>query len=337
MGPSSTGAGIAVPSTVVDQLRPVVSRSIRGTTVLGTAMPAPVLLGPIGVLSILHSDGELAVARAAAELGLPMVLSTASSHTLEEVAEASGAGPRWFQLYWPTDDEVTVSILQRARAAGFTTLVVTLDTWMLGWRPTDLDGAYLPFLRGVGTAIPFSDPAFVAGLAAPPEADLMAAVGRWLPMFTGTALRWERLDLLRRHWDGPIVLKGVQHVDDATRAADAGMDGVIVSNHGGRQVDRAVGSLDVLPGIVAAVGGRITVLFDSGIRTGADAALALALGADAVLLGRPYAYGLAVGGQAGVRHVLRCVLAELDLTLALAGYADLHTLHETEDAVLRVG
>ncbi|WP_300015644.1 alpha-hydroxy-acid oxidizing protein [Pseudonocardia sp.] len=303
------------------------------TTLLGTAMPAPLLAAPIGVLSILHPDGELAVARAAAALGVPMVLSTAASHTLEEVAEASGEGPRWFQLYWPTEDAVTVSLLQRARAAGYTTLVVTLDTWTLGWRPADLDGSYLPFLRGVGTAIPFSDPAFRAGLASAPEDDLMAAVGRWVPMFTGTALRWDRLDLIREHWDGPIVLKGVQHVDDALRAVDAGMDGVVVSNHGGRQVDRAIGALEALPGIVGALDGRAAVLFDSGIRTGADAAVALALGADAVLLGRPYAYGLALGGEDGVRHVLRSVLAELDLTLALSGFADLASLRATPDAV----
>ncbi|MBW0116806.1 lactate 2-monooxygenase [Pseudonocardia abyssalis] len=316
-------------------LRDTTSRD-WSTTVLGTSMPAPLLTAPIGVMSILHADGELAVARAAASLGVPMVLSTASSYTTEEVAEASGDGPRWYQLYWPTEDAVTVSLLQRARAAGYTTLVVTLDTWTLGWRPVDLDGAYLPFLRGVGTAIPFSDPAFRAGLAKAPEDDLMAAVGRWVPMFTGTALRWDRLDLLREHWDGPIVLKGVQHVDDALHALDAGMDGIIVSNHGGRQVDRAIGSLDALPGIVGAVGGRAPVLFDSGVRTGSDAAVALALGADAVLLGRPMAYGLAIGGEEGVRHVLRSVLAELDLTLALAGFADLASLRAAPDVLGRV-
>jgi lactate 2-monooxygenase len=303
------------------------------TTVLGTAMPAPLLLAPIGVLSILHPDGELAVARAAADLGVPMVLSTAASHTIEEVAQAAGDAPRWYQLYWPTEDAVTVSILERARAAGHSVLVVTLDTWTLGWRPYDLDASYLPFLRGVGTAIPFSDPAFRAGLAAPPEQDLMAAVGRWVPMFTGTALHWDRLDLLREHWDGPIVLKGIQHVEDALQALDAGMDGIIVSNHGGRQVDRAIGSLEALPGIIAAVDGRAAVLFDSGIRTGADVALALALGADAVLLGRPYAYGLALGGEEGVRHVVRSVLAELDLTLALGGFADLARLRAANDAI----
>jgi isopentenyl diphosphate isomerase/L-lactate dehydrogenase-like FMN-dependent dehydrogenase len=165
----------------------------------------------------------------------------------------------------------------------------------------------------------------------------MAAVQRWVPMFTGTAVRWDRLDLLREHWDGPIVLKGVQHVDDALHALDVGMDGIVVSNHGGRQVDRAIGSLEALPGIVAAVDGRMAVLFDSGIRSGADAAVALALGADAVLLGRPYVYGLALGGQEGVRHVLRSVLAELDLTLALSGFADLAQLRAAQDAVSKDG
>jgi isopentenyl diphosphate isomerase/L-lactate dehydrogenase-like FMN-dependent dehydrogenase len=340
-GGAGSGATVRANRAAFDR-HAFVPRMLRDTTVrdwsstvLGTALPAPLLTAPIGVLSILHPDGELAVARAAAQLGLPMVVSTASSHTIEEVAAASDGGPLWYQLYWPTEDAVTASLLARARAAGCSTLVVTLDTWTLGWRPADLDGAYLPFLRGTGTAIPFSDPAFRAGLDKAPEDDLMAAVGRWVPMFTGTALRWDRLGLLREHWDGPIVLKGVQHAGDAVRAVEAGMDGVVVSNHGGRQVDRAIGALDALPGVVAAVAGRGAVLFDSGVRTGADAALALALGADAVLLGRPYAYGLALGGQEGVRHVLRSVLAELDLTLALAGYGDLAALRKAPDALVR--
>ncbi|MDT7620206.1 MAG: lactate 2-monooxygenase [Pseudonocardiales bacterium] len=337
-GGAGTGATMRANRAAMDTWR-IVPRMLReatqrrlATTVLGTELPAPVLLAPVGVQSIVHPDGELAVARAAAELGVPIVLSTASSYTIEEVAEASGAGPRWYQLYWPTEDEVTISLLGRARAAGYTTLVVTLDTWTLGYRPHDLDQSYLPFIRGVGTAIPFSDPAFRAKLAAAPEDDLMAAVGRWLPMFTGTALRWDRLPLLREHWDGPIVLKGVQHPEDARRAIEAGMDGIVVSNHGGRQVDGAVAALDTLPGIVAAVDGRAAVLFDSGVRTGADVFKALALGADAVLLARPYVYGLALAGQDGVRHVLRSLLTELDVTLGLAGYADVAEL--TPDALV---
>jgi isopentenyl diphosphate isomerase/L-lactate dehydrogenase-like FMN-dependent dehydrogenase len=325
-GAAGSGATARANREAFDRRR-LVPRMLTGatdrdlsTTVLGTAMPAPVLLAPVGVQSIVHPDGELATARAAAALGVPMVLSTASSHTLEDVAEASGDGPRWFQLYWPNDDEVCASILARARAAGYTTLVVTLDTWTLAWRPHDLDQAYLPFIRGVGTAIPFSDPAFLAGLNKSPQEDLISAVLRWVPMFTGTDRTWDRLPFLREHWDGPIVLKGIQHPDDARRAADAGMDGVVVSNHGGRQVDGAVASLEMLPEVAEAVGDRLEVLFDSGVRTGADVLKALALGARAVLVGRPFAYGLAHGGEEGVRHVLRSLLADLDLTLGLSGH-----------------
>ncbi|MEU0883913.1 lactate 2-monooxygenase [Lentzea sp. NPDC005914] len=291
-----------------------------GVNVLGTELPAPVMLAPVGVQSILHPDGELATARAAAELGVPMVLSTASSHTIEEVAEASGDGPRWYQLYWPNDPDVCASLLERAKKAGFTALVVTLDTWTLAWRPHDLDQAYLPFLRGVGTAIPFSDPVFRAGLQRSPEEDLPMAILRWVQLFTGTDKSWDQLAFLREHWDGPIVLKGIQHPDDARKAVESGMDGVIVSNHGGRQVDGAVGSLDALPSIVEAVGEQVDVLFDSGIRTGADIVKALALGAKAVMVGRPFAYGLAHGGQVGVKHVLRSLLADFDLTLGLSGH-----------------
>ncbi|QPP09122.1 alpha-hydroxy-acid oxidizing protein [Streptomyces bathyalis] len=306
----------------------LVPRMLRGpgrrdlsTTVLGTRIPAPVMLAPVGVQSIIHPDGELATARAAASVGIPMVLSTASSHTIEQVAEAHGAGnPRWFQLYWPNDDDVCVSILDRARKAGFTTLVVTLDTWTLAWRPQDLDQSYLPFIRGIGTAIPFSDPAFRAGLEKSPEDELIPAVLRWVPMFTGTDHSWDQLPFLREHWDGPIVLKGVLHPDDARRAADASMDGIVVSNHGGRQVDGAIAALDALPPIVEAVGDRLEVLFDSGVRTGSDVLKALALGARSVLVGRPFAYGLAHGGEEGVLHVLRSLLADLDLTLGLSGH-----------------
>jgi lactate 2-monooxygenase len=289
--------------------------------VLGTALPAPVLLAPIGVLSILHPDGELAVARAAASLGVPMVLSTAASHSIEQVAEAGGAGPRWYQLYWPKDRDLAVSFLDRAQAAGYSALVVTLDTLTLAWRPRDLDRAYLPFLRGIGTANYFSDPVFQRAVGGPVTAqNQTAAITHWVANFSDPSLTWDDLAFLREHWDGPIALKGIVHPDDARRAVEAGMDGIIVSNHGGRQVDGAVGSLDALPGIVAAVGDQTTVLFDSGIRTGADVVKALALGARAVLLGRPYAYGLALAGEMGVRHVLRCLLAEIELTMTLAGF-----------------
>lgn len=301
-------------------LRDVHDRDLS-VTVLGRALPAPLALAPVGVLSILHPDAECAAARAAAAQGVPYVLSSASSTPMEQVAEAMGDAERWFQLYWAKDREVTRSFLQRAEAAGFSVLVVTLDTPLLAWRPRDLDQAYLPFLHGVGTANYFTDPAFRAGLAKPVHEDLNAAVLHFVGMFADPGKTWPDLAFLREQWDGPIVLKGVLHPDDARLAADAGVDGVVVSNHGGRQVAGAVGAADALPGVVEAVGDRLTVLFDSGVRTGDDVFKALALGARAVLLGRPYAYGLALDGQAGVEHVIRCLLAEFDLTMALAGHA----------------
>jgi lactate 2-monooxygenase len=325
-GAAGSGATARANREAFDRVR-IVPRMLTGATsrdlstnILGATMPAPIITAPVGVQSIVHPDGELAVARATAELGIPMILSTVSSFPVEEVGTANGDGPRWFQLYWPNDEQVCVSFLERAKAAGFTALVVTLDTWLLGWRPHDLDNAYLPFLTGEGLSTYFSDPAFCAPLAKPPAEDLPAALMRWLPMFTGSDHTWDNLGFLREHWDGPMLLKGIQHPDDARHAADAGMDGIVVSNHGGRQVDGAIASLDALPAIVDAVGDRVEVLFDSGIRTGADIVKALALGAKAVLVGRPWVYGLAMGGQDGVRHVLRALMADLDLTLALSGH-----------------
>ncbi|MDQ0809297.1 lactate 2-monooxygenase [Streptomyces sp. B3I7] len=306
-------------------LRDVHERDLS-VEVLGRPLPAPLALAPVGVLSIMHPDAESAAARAAAALGVPFTLSSASSTPLEAVAEASGDGERWFQLYWAKDREVTRSFLGRAKAAGFTALFVTLDTPLLAWRPRDLDQAYLPFLHGVGTANYFTDPAFAAGLAKPVHEDPNAAVLHFVNMFADPGKTWPDLAFLRENWDGPIVLKGVLHPDDARLAADAGMDGVVVSNHGGRQVAGSIAAADALPAVADAVGDRLTVLFDSGIRTGDDVVKALALGAEAVLLGRPYAYGLGLDGQAGVEHVLRCVLAELDLTMALAGHAGVRTL-----------
>ncbi len=312
-------------------LRDVSERDLS-TTVLGTPFPAPVALAPVGVQGIVHPDAELAVARAAAGLRLPMVLSTVSSYRLEEVAGAAGDSPRWFQLYWPRNREVAGSLVARAKAAGFSALVVTLDTFILAWRPRDLAHAYLPFLHRMGLANYESDPAFLAGLEKSPEEDPGAAVLHWLSMFGDPAKTWEDLAWLREQWDGPILLKGVLHPDDARRAADAGMDGVVVSNHGGRQIDGEIASLDALPDVVAAVGDRMTVLLDSGVRTGSDVIKALALGAQAVLLGRPYVYGLGLGGEDGVRHVLRSLLAELDLSMALAG---LTRLEDVGPEVLR--
>ncbi len=311
----------------------IVPRMMRGAverdlscTVLGTSMPAPVLLAPIGVQSLAHSDGELATARAAAGMGIPYIHSTAASHSFEEVAEASGGGPRWYQLYVPNDREVCQSFLERAAASGFDTLVVTLDTTILGWRPADLDRGFLPFLANVGVANYLTDPAFLAKLDKPVEEDPGAATFLWAGMFPNPGLRWSDLSFLREHWAGPIVVKGVVATEDAIAAVDHGVDGIVVSNHGGRQVDGSIGALDALPAVVGAVGDRTTTLFDSGIRNGTDVIKALALGADAILLGRPFLYGLALAGQQGVEHVLRCLLAELDLALTLAGHPDPATL-----------
>jgi isopentenyl diphosphate isomerase/L-lactate dehydrogenase-like FMN-dependent dehydrogenase len=301
-------------------LRDVSQRDLS-TTVLGTRFPAPVALAPVGVQGIVHPDAERAVARAAASIGLPIVLSTVSSYRMEEVAEAGSDSPRWFQLYWPRNKEVAASLIARAKAAGFSALVVTLDTFILAWRPRDLRHAYLPFLHRMGLANYESDPAFLAGLEKSPEEDPGAAVLHWMGMFGDPAKTWDDLVWLREQWDGPIVLKGVLHPDDARKAADAGIDGVVVSNHGGRQIDGEIAALDALPDVVDAVGDRMTVLLDSGVRTGSDVMKALALGAKAVLIGRPYVYGLGLGGEDGVRHVLRSLLAELDLSLALSGRA----------------
>jgi isopentenyl diphosphate isomerase/L-lactate dehydrogenase-like FMN-dependent dehydrogenase len=300
-------------------LRDVSERNLD-VTVLGTPMPAPLMLAPVGVQSIVHPDGELASARAAAALGLPYIHSTAASHSIEQVAEAMGEGRRWYQLYWPRERELAASFVARAEQAGFEAVVLTLDTWFLGWRPRDLKNAYLPFLKGIGVANYFSDPVFRAALEKPPEEDPGPAIGHWAYQFANPTVCWDDLAWLKEQTKLPIVLKGIVHAEDARRAQELGVDGLLVSNHGGRQVDGALGALDALPAIRAAVGDQLPLLFDSGVRTGADAFKALALGADAVCIGRPFVWGLALAGQAGVEHVLRCLLAELDLTLALSGY-----------------
>src|SRR3954468_8116391 len=291
-----------------------------GTTVLGTAMPAPVMLAPVGVQSILHPDGELATARAAAATGVPFILSTAASNTIEDVADAAGENPRWYQLYWPSDDEVTKSFLGRAEDAGFSAVVVTLDTFYLAWRPRDLAAAYLPFLKGIGNQIYFSDPAFNEPLEKSFEDDNMASIGRWIGVYTHQDATWEKLSVVRDNTNLPVLLKGILHPADAAKAAEIGVDGIVVSNHGGRQVDGAIGALEALPAVADAVPDDFPVLLDSGIRSPADVFKAIALGARAVLLGRPYAWALAVGGEEGVATYLKGFLAELDLTLALSGY-----------------
>lgn len=351
------------------RLRPrmLVDATFRDTSVeiFGQKLASPLIVAPIGVQGIVHKDGEEATARACAKLDVPMILSTAATRSIEEVAAANGNGKRWFQLYWPKPEhnDVTISLLQRAQRSGYSVLVVTVDTFALGWRPNDLDASYLPFIYGQGCQIGFSDPVFNAKYAAAqrvanqrplwtrlrelvevllrPRSVLGAlkilwnikAISKsraWLDVVnSGRYMRWDDLRILREHWPGPIVLKGVQTVDDARRAAEHGLAGIVVSNHGGRQVDGAVASLDALAAIagdeqVKASG--LTVLFDSGVRTGSDVLKALALGARGVLIGRPYIYGLAVAGQAGVEHVLKCTLADFDTTLGLIGKASVREL-----------
>jgi lactate 2-monooxygenase len=316
------------------------------------------------VLEVAHSDADLAVARAARATGVPMIISNQASAPMEECSRELGSAPRWFQLYWSSSDDLVASLVRRAEACGCGAIVLTLDTTMLGWRTHDLDLAWLPFLRGMGIAQYTSDPVFRAQLDKPLDAprtkprtnlaslgvlrqlmrharraglstgQMRRAVQRFTATYSRPSLTWRDLAFLRGITTLPLVLKGIQRVDDARRAADEGVNAIVVSNHGGRQVDGAVGSLDVLPGIVDAVAGRIPVLFDSGVRSGADVFKALALGAAAVLLGRPYAYGLALAGEAGVREVIQNLMAELDLTLGLAGYDSVRKL--SRDAVVKV-
>ncbi|KYK57722.1 oxidoreductase [Drechmeria coniospora] len=290
-----------------------------------TTADTPVLMAPVGIQSLFHQDKEIGTAKACAALRVPFTLSTAASTGIEELVKACPEGAKWFQLYWPMDEEMTASILGRARSSGYKVLVVTLDTWTLGWRPSDLDAANVPFMAGEGNEVGFQDPVFRRKFAErsdgdSPEDNKVAAAMYWIgESFPGVSRRWEDLALLRKHWDGPVVLKGIMSVDDARLAVQHGMDGIIVSNHGGRQLDGAVATLDVLPDIADAVGDQLTVLIDSGIRTGADIVKALALGAKAVFLGRPIVYGLGINGTAGAEAVLAGLLADLDLTMGFAG------------------
>jgi isopentenyl diphosphate isomerase/L-lactate dehydrogenase-like FMN-dependent dehydrogenase len=306
---------------IVPRMLTDISTRSLAATIHGQPAAAPLVVAPIGLHELYHSEGELPAARAAAARGIPFTLSCQSSRTIEEVAAAMGGAPRFFQLYWSRDRELTRSFIRRAEAAGYTALVVTLDTRLLGWRPRDLDIGHNPFLLGKGMANYTSDPVFRAALARPPEEDRDATVRHFLSVFNDLALTWSDLAWLRANTKLPITLKGIVHPDDARRALGCGVAGIIVSNHGGRQVDGSISAIAALPAIVAAVSGKLEIGFDSGLRSGADAVKALALGAGYVGLGRPLVYGLATGGEAGVGWVLDNFCAELDLTLALAGCA----------------
>ena len=331
---------------------------------LGRRLPTPLLLAPIGVLEMAHRDADVAVARAAASCGVPYIISNQASVPMERTAAAMGEQPRWFQLYWSRSNDVVASFVRRAEACGCSAIVLTLDTSMLGWRPRDLDLGFLPFLQGKGIAQYTSDPVFLREMRAhisdsaknpdEPQAPLnfqallaalgqkanfpgglagnltssdpRAAVERFIATYSRPSLRWDDLKFIRHHTKLPLLLKGLLHPGDAKQAVELGIDGLVVSTHGGRQVDGGIGSLDALPAVVEAVNGRIPVLFDSGVRGGADVFKALALGATAVCLGRPYVYGLALAGEQGVREVIENVLAEFDLTLGLAGCASVREI-----------
>ncbi|MBE7173062.1 MAG: lactate 2-monooxygenase [Williamsia sp.] len=352
----------------------IVPRMLRDVSVrdmsaqlFNQSLPAPLLLAPVGVLELAHKDADLAVAKAAGEMGIPMIFSSQASVSMETCTGVMGDGPRWFQLYWSKSDRLVESLVGRAEACGCTAIVVTLDTTMLGWRTRDLDLAYLPFLRGKGIAQYVADPVFqqllhsftpqksktkinwhtIQTLTQMVKAypgsffknlrsgEAVAAVQFFISTYSRPSLTWEDLSFLRSITKLPILLKGILHVADARLAADHGMDGIIVSNHGGRQVDGALGTLDALPAITEAVGNQLTILLDSGIRCGADIFKALALGAKGVCVGRPYVYALALKGQAGVQELVQNLLAEFDLTMGLAGCKNLSEI--TRDALLQCG
>ncbi|MFH8470705.1 alpha-hydroxy-acid oxidizing protein [Streptomyces sp. NPDC017991] len=338
-GDAGTGGTARANRAAFDRWR-ILPRMLRGVTrrdlsvrLFGRDLTAPVLLAPIAAQTVVHPEGELAAVRGAADAGVPFVLSCFASHSMEEVAAAAGPQPRWFQLYWPSDQEIAASLVRRAEAGGYSALVLTVDSPAFAYRPVDLDHGYLPFLHGAGLANFTTDPVFRSTL--PPGADDRTVAGHWAAVSANPALTWDRLPWLRELTDLPILVKGLLHPEDARLALAAGADGVIVSNHGGRQLDGAAAALDCLPAVRAAVGDSVPVLLDSGVRTGSDMFKALALGADAVLLGRPYQYGLALGGRGGVRHVLRCLLAEFDLVLAQSGCGNVRDI--TRDLLVPAG
>jgi lactate 2-monooxygenase len=303
---------------IIPRMMGDVSQRNIAIELFGLLLPTPVLLAPVGVLSIAHPEAEVAVARAAKNLRVPQIVSTVSSKTIEEIGAVHGGHPHWFQLYWGRNNDFTRSIIGRAEKAGYTAIVVTLDTRLFAWRERDIKNAYLPFLYNEGLANYFSDPVFLAEVGDPAK-DKMQTMIHFANCFSNPSSTWSDLSVIRECTKLPLIVKGIQHPDDAKKAIDNGVDGIVVSNHGGRQLDGAIGAIDTLAGIANEVADKTTILFDSGIRRGADVFKAMALGAKAVLLGRPYVYGLALGGEQGVTRVVANLLADIDLTLGLAG------------------
>ncbi|WP_295697911.1 alpha-hydroxy-acid oxidizing protein [Lapillicoccus sp.] len=357
---------------IVPRMLRDVSQRDLSVELLGRTLPAPVLVAPVGAAGLVARDADVLIGAAAAELGVPYIFSNQGSAPMEATAAAMGDSPRWYQLYWSTDEQLVDSLVGRAEAMGAEALVVTLDTTMLGWRPQDLNLGSLPFARGVGIAQYTSDPRFLeivrervaraSGGEKPSAAVTLgalrtlasmaretpggfldnlrspmprAAVETFLEIYSKPSLTWDDIATLPGRTRLPVLLKGILHPDDARRALDLGVAGIVVSNHGGRQVDGSVAALDALVDVVAAVAGRAPVVFDSGIRSGADVVKAVALGATAVAVGRPHIYGLALAGQAGVRAVLENIIGELDLTLGLSGVASVTELREHGTDVLR--
>jgi isopentenyl diphosphate isomerase/L-lactate dehydrogenase-like FMN-dependent dehydrogenase len=334
---------------IVPRMLQDVSERDLSVKVFGTTSAAPFFLAPVAAQGIMHPERERAVARAAKSLGIPMVLSTMSSTPLEEIAEIMRPVGCWFQLYAGSNRPFARSLIKRAEKAGYAAIVATVDLPLLGWREAELENAYLPFLENEGIANHLSDPVFRSRLTSPPSPppsgeggdsrtrDSKGGSRSPLPEGEGTGERlkaahnlaieylenprftWKDIDWIRRQTKLPLLLKGILHPDDARLAIKHGADGIVVSNHGGRQVDGSIAAIDALPAVRKAVKGKVPILMDSGIRRGADILKALALGASAVLVGRPYAYGLAVAGEAGVRQVLRNLMAEFELQMALSG------------------
>ncbi|MCZ8195775.1 MAG: alpha-hydroxy-acid oxidizing protein [Hyphomonadaceae bacterium] len=311
--------------------RMMVDCSVRDLSIelFGKTLPSPILMAPVGVgaLCVPDGHGDLAAAHASVNTGVPFVASTLSNDPLERVADIIGSRPKFFQLYTPKDPELTASLIGRAEVAGFDAIVITLDTWVTGWRPRDLNSANFPQLRGAVLENYFSDPIFRSRLVSPPEDDLGAAIALWRDVF-GKVLTWSDISWFRSMTRLPLVLKGICHPDDARRAIDCGVDAIYCSNHGGRQANGGIAAIDMLPGVVAA-SGKAPVLFDSGVRSGTDVVKALAMGARAVGIGRPWAYGLALQGATGATHVLRSILAEADLLMAINGYPTIAHLRES--------
>jgi len=305
--------------------RMMVDCSTRDLTIdlFGDTLPNPAFMAPVGVNGICTQDGhgDIAAAKASALAGVPFMASTLANDPLEEVIKHCGDVPAYFQLYTPKNKELAESLISRAEKAGYKAIVVTLDTWLTGWRPRDLTSANFPQLRGHVLENYFSDPVFRSQLAAPPEEDRATAIMTWGAVF-GEVLTWDHVPWLREATNLPIVLKGICHGEDARRAVDLGIDAIYCSNHGGRQANGGIAAIDMLPGVVEGAGDT-PVLFDSGIRSGSDMIKAIALGATAVGVGRPYTYGLALGGAEGAAHVLKCMLAEADLMMAVNGYPSL--------------